>query len=224
MLVVGGGLGGVAAALAAAEAGAEVVLTEEGPWLGGQLTSQAVPLDEHPWAERFGVTARYRRLRDGIRAYYRDHYPLTAAARARRRLNPGASFVSALSHEPRVALAVLDAMLAPHRSAGRVRVRHAHVAEAALCDGDRVRAVRLRDTATGTERVRCGLSAPSAIIHFALGSMPVSSSRVESITPLHSEQKERPWIACTFSCSGSFENSGAELPPHSTKPMRDTIG
>ena len=73
MLVVGGGLGGVAAALAAAEAGAEVVLTEEGPWLGGQLTSQAVPLDEHPWVERFGVTARYRRLRDGIRAYYRDH-------------------------------------------------------------------------------------------------------------------------------------------------------
>jgi len=153
VLVVGGGLGGVAAALAAAEAGAEVVLTEEGPWLGGQLTSQAVPLDEHPWAERFGVTARYRRLRDGIRAYYRDHYPLTAAARARRRLNPGASFVSALSHEPRVALAVLDAMLAPHRSAGRVRVRHAHVAEAALCDGDRVQAVRLRDVATGSERV-----------------------------------------------------------------------
>ena len=153
MLVVGGGLGGVAAALAAAEAGAEVVLTEEGPWLGGQLTSQAVPLDEHPWVERFGVTARYRRLRDGIRAYYRDHYPLTTAARARRRLNPGASFVSALSHEPRVALAVLDAMLAPHRSAGRVRVLHGHVAETAMCDGDRVRAVRLRDTATGSERV-----------------------------------------------------------------------
>lgn len=153
VLVVGGGLGGVAAALAAAEGGAEVVLTEAGRWLGGQVTSQAVPLDEHPWVERFGVTARYRRLRGGIRAYYREHYPLTAAARARRRLNPGASRVSAVSHEPRVALAVLEAMLAAHRSAGRVRILLGHVAEGALCDADRVRAVRLRDLATGAERV-----------------------------------------------------------------------
>jgi hypothetical protein len=153
VLVVGGGLGGVAAALAAAEGGAEVVLTERGRWIGGQLTSQAVPPDEHPWVERFGITARYRGLRDGIRAYYREHYPLTAAARARRDLNPGASRVSALSHEPRVALAVIETTLAPHRSAGCVRVLLEHVAEAALCDGDRVRAVRLRDLANGVERV-----------------------------------------------------------------------
>src|ERR687885_1871791 len=91
VLVVGGGLGGVAAALAAVERGAQVVLVEETAWLGGQLTSQTVPLDEHPWIERFGCTARYRRLRDGIRAYYRAHYPLTAAARGRRSLSPGAS-------------------------------------------------------------------------------------------------------------------------------------
>ncbi|HEY0541766.1 MAG TPA: FAD-dependent oxidoreductase, partial [Actinoallomurus sp.] len=42
-LVVGGGLGGVAAALALLKAGSSVVLTEEYDWLGGQLTSQAVP-------------------------------------------------------------------------------------------------------------------------------------------------------------------------------------
>ena len=153
VLVVGGGLGGVAAAIAAAEGGAEVVLTEQGRWLGGQLTSQAVPPDEHPWVERFGVTARYRRLRDGIRAYYREHYPLTESARTRPDLNPGASRVSALSHEPRIALAVLEAMLAPHRSAGRLRVLLEHVADGALCDGDRLRAVRLRDLASGVERV-----------------------------------------------------------------------
>jgi NADPH-dependent 2,4-dienoyl-CoA reductase/sulfur reductase-like enzyme len=64
VLVVGGGLGGVAAALAACERGADVVLTEQHAWLGGQLTSQAVPPDEHPWIERFGCTARYRGLRD----------------------------------------------------------------------------------------------------------------------------------------------------------------
>ena len=72
-MVVGGGLGGVAAALAALRAGRSVVLTEEYAWLGGQLTSQAVPPDEHSWVEQFGVTASYRALRDGIREYYRRH-------------------------------------------------------------------------------------------------------------------------------------------------------
>ena len=61
VLVVGGGLGGVAAALAAARAGRSVVLTEEYDWLGGQLTSQAVPPDEHSWVEQFGVTRQLPR-------------------------------------------------------------------------------------------------------------------------------------------------------------------
>jgi hypothetical protein len=151
--VVGGGLGGVAAALAAVERGADVVLTEETAWLGGQLTSQAVPPDEHPWIERFGCTARYRGLRDGIRAHYRAHWPLTEAARARRHLNPGSSFVSALSHEPRAALAVIEAMLAPHRSSARLRVLLGHRATAAVVDRDRVEAVTLRDEITGRERI-----------------------------------------------------------------------
>ena len=69
VLIAGGGLGGVAAALGALEAGRSVVLTEEYRWLGGQLTSQGVPMDEHTWIERFGATARYRALRDGIRDY-----------------------------------------------------------------------------------------------------------------------------------------------------------
>jgi heterodisulfide reductase subunit A-like polyferredoxin len=51
VLVVGGGCGGVAAALAVSDLGREVVLTEAGSRVGGQLTSQAVPPDEHPWAE-----------------------------------------------------------------------------------------------------------------------------------------------------------------------------
>jgi hypothetical protein len=153
VLVVGGGLGGVAAALAAADRGVDVVLAAETDWLGGQLTSQAVPPDEHPWIERFGCTATYRRLRDGIRAYYRAHYPLTTAARARRFLNPGASRVSALSHEPRVARAVIEAMLAPHRSSGRIQVLPRHVAVEAAVDADRIEAVILRDGDSGDDLV-----------------------------------------------------------------------
>lgn len=143
VLVVGGGLGGVAAALAALRAGRAVVLTEEYAWLGGQLTSQAVPPDEHTWVEQFGVTASYRALRDGIRDYYRRHYPLTERARAARELNPGAGWVSKLCHEPRVAVAVIEAMLAPYRSGGRLRVLQPYRPVAVDTDGDRVTAVRL---------------------------------------------------------------------------------
>ncbi|ODT80483.1 MAG: hypothetical protein ABS76_16240 [Pelagibacterium sp. SCN 64-44] len=78
ILIVGAGLGGVAAALGALRSGRTVIMSEECEWIGGQLTSQAVPPDEHSWVEQFGVTRSYRQLRNGIRQYYRDHYPLTA--------------------------------------------------------------------------------------------------------------------------------------------------
>ncbi|MFF2661659.1 FAD-dependent oxidoreductase [Kitasatospora sp. NPDC058032] len=149
VLVVGGGLGGVAAALAAARAGRTVVLTEEFDWIGGQLTSQAVPPDEHSWVEQFGVTAGYRALRDGIRDYYRRHYPLTERARARLELNPGGGWVSKLCHEPRVALAVIEAMLAPYRASGRLTVLQPYRPTAADTDGDRVTAVTLTHRDTG---------------------------------------------------------------------------
>jgi 2-polyprenyl-6-methoxyphenol hydroxylase-like FAD-dependent oxidoreductase len=149
VLVAGGGLGGVAAGLAAAGRGLHVVLSEPTDWLGGALTSQAVPPDEHIWIEQFGCTASYRALRDAIRGYYHAHYPLTIEARARRHLNPGAGRVSALCHEPRVALAVIEAMLAPHRSAGRLAVLLRHAPIAAAVDGDRVTAVTLRELAGG---------------------------------------------------------------------------
>ena len=144
VVVIGGGLGGVAAALGALRAGRSVLLTEQHAWLGGQLTSQAVPPDEHSWVEQFGVTASYRALRDGIRAYYRSHYPLTSRARRERWLNPGAGHVSRLCHEPRVAVAVLEAMLAPHRASGRLTVLQPAVPVSAETEGDRVTSVTVR--------------------------------------------------------------------------------
>jgi hypothetical protein len=134
-----------------------VILSEETDWIGGQLTQQAVPPDEHPWIEQFGCTRLYRRFREGVRSYYRDHYPLTAAARAAVHLNPGNGRVSRLCHEPRVALAVLEAMLAPYVSGGRVAVLLHHQAVAAEMEGGRVRAVTVRDVRTGDQTV---LTAP----------------------------------------------------------------
>lgn len=149
ILVVGGGLGGVAAALGALSAGRTVVMSEEYDWIGGQLTSQAVPPDEHTWVEQFGVTRRYRALRNGIRRFYRDHYPLTEGARAWGDLNPGAGWVSRLCAEPRVGLAVLQAMLLPYIGAGRLTLLQPYRPVGADTDGDRVRAVTLHQRDTG---------------------------------------------------------------------------
>jgi hypothetical protein len=141
--VIGGGLGGVAAALATVDAGRTVLLSEESDWLGGQLTSQAVPPDEHPWIEQFGCTARYRLLRDGMREYYRRWFPLSAEARRERHLNPGRGSVSSICVEPRVGVAVIEAMRAAAQSSGRLRVLLEHHPVAATVDGDRVTSVTL---------------------------------------------------------------------------------
>lgn len=168
LVVAGGGLGGVAAALAACRSGLRVALTEETDWVGGQLTQQAVPPDEHQWIETHGATRWYRDLRTGIRDYYRRYYPLTDAARARADLNPGDGAVSRLCHEPRVALAVLEGFLAPHIATGRLTLLLEHAVIAADVTGDRVRAVTARSLRTGAQRV---LEAPWFVDATELGDL-----------------------------------------------------
>jgi FAD dependent oxidoreductase len=152
VVIVGGGLGGCAAALAVLRNGRTAVLTEVTDWIGGQLTAQAVPPDEHPWIERFGASASYRTLRQEIRAFYRRHYPLTAEARSNERLNPGNGAVSALCHEPRAALAALTALLAPHASSGRLLVLLDHEPIRAQVEGDQIRTFTVRDREALVER------------------------------------------------------------------------
>lgn len=148
ILIVGGGTGGVAAALAIAESGGRCLLTEETDWIGGQLTAQIVPPDEHPWIEMFGCTAGYRAYRDGVRAMYgRD--PEFAAATLPRDLNPGGGWVSRLCHEPMIGWAVLGAMLAPHLTSGAVELLLRTKPLRAFTDGDRVEGVEFVALETG---------------------------------------------------------------------------
>lgn len=124
ILIVGGGTGGTAAAIAIARAFPDlrVIVTEPTDWIGGQLTAQGVPPDENQWIEDFGGTALYQELRDRVRAWYRANRTLTPKAMSDPRLNPGGGWVSRLCAEPRVWHAVLVEMLAEHMSAGRVKV------------------------------------------------------------------------------------------------------
>jgi len=110
VVVVGGGIGGVAAALAAVRSGADTTLVEASGQLGGQLTRQAVtPLDEHALIEVAGAPAGYRELRDRLRAHYRRQAPAGGPDAAWQ--NPGNGWVSRLCAEPLVAQAVLDGMV-----------------------------------------------------------------------------------------------------------------
>ena len=146
ILVVGGGLGGVAAAWAASRHGRTVCLLEETDWLGGQITSQGVSaLDEHEHIEQFGGTRSYYQLRETIRDHYRG---LVSEAVRREPLNPGSCWVSRLAFEPSVALRALDRLLAPETDAGRLQVFLRTKAAETVVEGGRVvslKAVNLDD-------------------------------------------------------------------------------
>jgi len=155
ILIVGGGLGGVAAALSALRLGLTVILTEETDWIGGQLTAQGVPPDESPWIDEFntGATASYRVLREGIRAYYRQYYPLLEKHCNNPHLNPGMGSVSPITHEPQIGLAELEGMLAPYLASEKLRLWLEHKPIKADVTGDRVTAVTLLDNRSGQERL-----------------------------------------------------------------------
>ena len=151
LVVIGGGLGGVAAALTAARLGHSVVLCERGDWLGGQLTTQGVPPDEHEWIETHQISPSYTELRNRIREHYRKNYPLSDVTRNTVNLNPGAGFVSRLCHEPRVGALVIEEMLSPLIASGLLTVLTHQELVAVERDGSRVTSVLLRDPRDGTE-------------------------------------------------------------------------
>src|SRR4029453_11572088 len=136
VLVVGGGTGGIAAALAAARAGRRVCLLEETDWIGGQLPAPGVSaLDEHEHIERFGGTRSYYALREAIRAHYRR---LSPAVAAEPHANPGRCWVTRLAFEPRVAVAALHDMARPFVDSGRLVILTRTKAANAQVTADRV--------------------------------------------------------------------------------------
>lgn len=153
ILIVGGGTGACAAALALHGSGYRVIMTEPTAWIGGQLTQQIVPPDEHPWIEQFGCTASYREYRDRVRAYYFALPDLTPAARRARHLNPGMGWVSRLCHEPKIGLRVLEDMLHPMIARGELEIRHYRVPIGAVTDDGYVESVMFRHLHTGAEEI-----------------------------------------------------------------------
>ncbi|GIP34506.1 FAD-dependent oxidoreductase [Paenibacillus sp. J2TS4] len=174
------------AALSAAKMGLTVIMTEETDWLGGQLTSQAVPPDEHPWIESFGCTNTYRQFRNRVRQYYKDNYPLTEEAQTSSKLNPGNGWVSRLCHEPRVSLRVIEDMLSPYVNSGRILVYYGYRVTTAAVQEDRVQTVTVEHISTGQplslrglyfiDATECGDLLPLAGVEYVTGAEAKSAT------------------------------------------------
>lgn len=178
-IVIGGGLGGCLAALSMAKMGLKIIMTEETDWLGGQLTSQGVPPDEHEWIEEFGCTATYRDFRNRIREFYKRNYSLTENAVNDELLNPGNAWVSRLAHEPKVALHVLNEMMAPYINSGMITVHYNYKPISAHTAEDSIKSVTVNHVHKGKsitlfgkyfiDATECGDLLPLANVEYVTG-------------------------------------------------------
>lgn len=188
VVIIGGGLGGCAAALAACRNGWRVILTEETHWLGGQISQQGVPPDEHQWIETHGAPQSYRDYRTRVRDYYRRNYPLIPDAKQKAFLNPGDGAVSRLCHEPRVCVAVLLEMLQPFLSSGHLQILPRYKVQRADTDGDAVRTITILHLDTDQTST---LSAPYFIDATELGDLlPLTNTEYVTGTESKSETGE----------------------------------
>lgn len=163
-------------------------MTEPSDWIGGQLTSQGVPPDEHGWIETTGANQSYRDLRSRIRTYYRTMYPLTDAARNNPKLNPGNGNVSRLCAEPKVCLAVLEDWFAAFEKSGQLVLLREHVPVSAETDQDHVRSVTVRSTRTGDSQV---LHAPYFVDATELGDLlPLTGTEFVTGSEARSDTQE----------------------------------
>ena len=131
VLVIGGGTGGIAAALQSARLGARTIVAEPLPWLGGMLSSAGV-----------SATDGNHRLPSGIwREFRQKVYDTYGGPEA---VNTG--WVSNTHFEPHVADRIFKELAAAERHL-RVLLRHRLVD--VRREGDTVRGAVLEDLATG---------------------------------------------------------------------------
>jgi hypothetical protein len=215
IVIIGGGLGGVASALSSLRNGKTVILTEETDWLGGQLTQQGVPPDEHRWIEHTGSTKTYREFRNRIRDYYKRNYPLKEHLKSNPYLNPGNASVSRFCHEPRVALAVIQEILAPYISSSKLKVLYQYKAVKSSVNRDTVEDITIKNRVTGDIRI---LKAPYFVDATELGDLlPLTGTEFVTGTEskkdtgeLHAPQEADPHNVQAFTVCFAMDYFPAE--------------
>jgi len=157
VLVLGASLGGVLAAWQASRAGASVCLVAQHAWLGGQMTAQAVPPDEHSLIEQGGASASYLAFREDIRALMRGLPGFLDRATLTSGTNPGDGWVSRLCFEPVHAARWFEQLLAPQVRSGQLRVLRLAQPLRATRQGRRIVDVTVVDAAHSTTRIEAKL-------------------------------------------------------------------
>ena len=200
VLIAGGGMGGVGAALAVARHNLTACVTEETDWVGGQATSGGVSaLDENKFIEISGGTRRYYEFRNRIRQAY-------GGVR-----NPGGCYVSALCFEPRIGVQVLEQMLQDQK----IKVFPRTVVVSVDRSGDRIASAlawqfekrsgirfRLRYLLDATEM---GDILPLAKIPYVVGSEPKSDTGEP-----HAAEKPNPACVQSFTYPFAIERRDGE--------------
>lgn len=130
--------------------GRRVYLCEGTDWVGGQLTSQAVPPDEHFWIEEQGATKTYLQYRKSVRNQYRSDPRASEDMKNREFFCPGQSWVSRIAHSPKLAHKLLVQSLQPCLDSGMLTLELNTLCTLAEVHGDTVHAVTVRH-ADGTE-------------------------------------------------------------------------
>jgi hypothetical protein len=171
LLIIGGGISGVAAAYEALKAGRDVCLTDITDWLGGQATSEGVSaLDEELDQPHSLVFPRgYLEFRQRIA----DHYGT---------LNPGRCWVSDVCFLPRDGDRILLAMLQDAAKAGNGTLRwfpNTVIKDLKIAVLHRQRSDQLIQSVTGIQH-RAAPKAPP------LNTYPLSQTLAESYRDRHS--------------------------------------
>jgi hypothetical protein len=149
IVIVGGSLGGCAAALGAAAGSASVCLLEASDWLGGQYSAQGVTKpDESLYTPTVGSTVAYRAFQHAVRGFYRNNYRLSSSGENQPSFNPGGAYPG-FSTNARVAHQVL---LQELQALPNVHVRLNMTLTGAAEQGDLVQSVTAVDGA-GTHTV-----------------------------------------------------------------------
>ena len=226
--VIGGSLGGVVAALSAARRGKKVYLCEETGWIGGQLTSQAVPPDEHPWIESCGATQSYMAYREDVRSYYRSHPQASPALKNQQFLRPGGAWVSRIPHEPAVAHGILRGYLQPYLERGVIELDLHTAAVSAVVEKDRIRSLRVQHRQRGgfsqidanyfLDATECGDLLPIAGVDYRSGAESRSETG-EPHAPLTADPTDMQ--PCTWVAALELAEEEEQLPPMAKPPLYD---
>ena len=222
--IVGGGFGGVAAALALTEHGYSVTLTDEFPWIGGQVTSQALcVLDDlnDPSGETVGVTRRYAEFRSRVRDAYKQRYRLSPLGRAQLHLCPGNARCSHLTAEPHVAHACLMDWLRPALASGKLTILTGMIPVSAESSASKVTSITCRSTDDAAKTValladffldgtETGDTYPLLKLPYRLG----SETKADFGEPHAAERADRSAVQCfTYCAMVEFDPTGQHVIP-----------